>query len=150
MKRIVQIGGIGVVLYLLFSGGSGGKESMSTVVISEPTPVRNVPGNQRVRVILFTGTEWCPACTHLDSSVIATKEWADFQRAEIAFQKVDVPADRSRLKEGDRLLVSKYGVRGYPTMVVLDAKGKELSRQVGSGAPVENYKDWIRRHRRFY
>lgn len=150
MKRIFQIGAIGVVLYLLFSGGSGGKEAMSTFVITEPTPVQNVPGNQRVRVILFTGTEWCPACTQLDSSVIATKEWADFQRAEIAFQKVDVPADRSRLKEGDQLLISKYGVRGYPTMVVLDARGKELSRQVGSGPPVENYKEWIRRHRRYY
>jgi thiol:disulfide interchange protein len=150
MKSLFKLALFGLVIYALFFRGSGGKESMARVVISEPTPVQNVPGNQRVRVILFTGTEWCPACTHLDSSVIATKEWADFQRAEVAFQKVDVPADRSRLKEGDQLLISKYGVSGYPTMVVLDAKGKELSRQVGSGAPVENYKDWIRRHRRFY
>jgi hypothetical protein len=35
-------------------------------------------------------------------------------------------------------------------MVVLDRGGKELSRQVGSGPPVENYKDWIRRHSAYY
>jgi thioredoxin-related protein len=150
MKTLIQFAAIGFLIYLFVSRGSGGKESMSNYVISEKTPVENVSGNQRVRVILFTGTEWCPACTHLDSSVIATKDWLDFQRAEIAFQKVDVPADRSRLKSTDQSLIAKYGVSGYPTMLVLDAKGKELSRQVGSGAPVENYKDWIRRHRRFY
>jgi thioredoxin-related protein len=81
---------------------------------------------------------------------MATKEWQAFERGEIAFTKIDVPADRSRLKSGDRTLISRYSVRSYPTMVVIDAKGKELSRQVGSGAPVENYKDWIRRHERFY
>lgn len=150
MKSLLKLALFGLVIYALFFRGSGGKEAMSRFVISEPTPVQNVPGNQRVRVILFTGTEWCPACVQLDSGVIATKEWADFQRAEIAFQKVDVPADRSRLKEGDQLLISKFSVSSYPTMVVLDAKGKELSRQVGSGPPVENYKDWIRRHRRYY
>jgi thiol:disulfide interchange protein len=150
MKTLFNLGIFALIIYALFFRGGAGKESMSRVVISQPTPVQNVAGNQRVRVVLFTGTEWCPACTHLDSNVIATKEWLDFQRAEIAFQKVDVPADRSRLKEGDQLLISKYGVSGYPTMVVLDARGKELSRQVGAGPPVENYKDWIRRHRRFY
>jgi thioredoxin-related protein len=150
MKTLFNLGIFALIIYALFFRGSGGSESMSRFVISEPTPVQNVPGNQRVRVILFTGTEWCPACTQLDSSVIATKAWQEFQRAEISFQKVDVPADRSRLKESDQSLIAKYGVSGYPTMVVLDARGKELSRQVGSGAPVENYKDWIRRHRRFY
>lgn len=150
MKRFFQLAVVGLLAYVLLGRGGGGKESMSRIVISEPTAVRNLPYNERVRVILFTGTEWCPACTHLESSVMATKEWQAFERGEIAFTKIDVPADRSRLKSGDRTLISRYSVRSYPTMVVIDAKGKELSRQVGSGAPVENYKDWIRRHERFY
>lgn len=150
MKSLLKVAIIGLIVYALFFRGSGGKEAMSRFVISDPTPVQSVAPNKRVRVILFTGTEWCPACSHLDSSVIATKEWQDFEHSEIMFRKIDVPSDRSRLKDSDQTLISRYGVSGYPTMVVLDTKGKELSRQVGSGAPVENYKDWIRRHRRFY
>ena len=112
--------------------------------------MQTVAADKRIRVILFTGTEWCPACSHLDSSVIATPAWEEFSRGELNFQKVDVPADRSRLSEADQALISRYHVRGYPTMVVLDRSGKELSRQVGSGPPVENYKDWIRRHAEYY
>jgi len=129
-----------------FATRGAGKESMSPVVISEPTPMKTVAADQRIRVVLFTGTECYPACRHLDSTVIATAAWQEFANGELDFQKVDVPADRSRLTEADRALISRHGVRSYPTMVVLDRGGNELSRQVGSGPPVENFKDWLRRH----
>lgn len=144
MKNLLLIGLVVFGIYLFAKRGAG-KESMSSVVISEPTPVQTVTADQRIRVVLFTGTEWCPACRHLDSTVIATPAWQEFADGELDFQKIDVPADRSRVTEADRALISRHGVRSYPTMVVLDRSGKELSRQVGSGPPVENYKDWIRR-----
>ncbi len=149
MKNLLFIGALLTALYFYW-GRNGGKESMSHFVISEATPVQQMPAAKRIRVILFTGTEWCGACQNLESSVMSTKAWQEFASGEISFQKVDVPADRSRLKESDQALISRYGVSGYPTMVVLDRTGKELSRQVGSGPPVENYKDWIRRHAKFY
>jgi thioredoxin-related protein len=149
MKNLLIIGLVIFGIYLSVKR-EGGKEAMSRFVISEATSVRTVSADQRIRVILFTGTEWCPACTQLESSVIATPAWQEFARGELDFQKVDVPVDRSRVTEADRALISRYGVRGYPTMVVVDRGGKELSRQVGSGPPVENYKDWIRRHSAYY
>ncbi len=149
MKNLLIIGLVVLGIHLYVKRESG-KESMSRFVISEATPVRTASSDQRIRVILFTGTEWCPACVHLESSVIGTPAWQEFARAELAFQKVDVPADRNRVTEADRALISRYGVRSYPTMVVLDRAGKELSRQAGSGPPVENYKDWIRRHSDYY
>jgi thiol:disulfide interchange protein len=139
-----------VVCYQAFGPGQGGKVDFPRVVISTPTPVKATPPAEKIRVILFTGTEWCPACKHLDSSVITNPAWREFAAQEIRFLSVDIPADRSRAKPNDLTMVSTYGVSAYPTMVVLDAAGKELSRQVGSGAPVENYKEWIRRHASFY
>lgn len=150
MKNFLLITALLFGLYLVLGRGTGGKEEMSRTVIEEATPVRQASADQRIRVILFTGTEWCPACSHLDSSVVATTAWQEFVRGELVFQKIDVPSDRSRLRETDRTLISRYGIRAYPTMVVLDRGGKELSRQVGSGAPVENYKEWIRRHAKYY
>jgi thioredoxin-related protein len=149
MKNLLIIGLVILGLYLSVKR-DGGKEAMSRYVISEATPVQTVAADKRIRVILFTGTEWCPACSRLDSSVIATPAWQEFARGELSFQKVDVPADRSRVTDADRALISRHNVRGYPTMIVLDRAGKELSRQVGSGPPVENYKDWIRRHSEYY
>ncbi len=151
MKDLLKLAGIFLVVYFLFFRGNAvGKVEMSHSLKSEAAPARSVADGKRIRVILFTGTEWCSACVHLESSVLATPVWDEFAKREISFRKIDVPRDRSRLANADRLAIAKYGVRGYPTMVVTDASGKELSRHVGSGAPVENYKDWIRRHSRYY
>jgi len=35
-------------------------------------------------------------------------------------------------------------------VLVLDENYEELSRQVGSGPPVENWKAWIRGHEKIY
>lgn len=150
MGRLLLIIVIAVVCYQILKPGQGGKVEFPNLVISTPTPVKATPPAEKIRVILFTGTQWCPACRHLDSSVIADPAWREFAAQEIRFLSVDIPADRSAAKPNDLTMVNTYGVRAYPTMVVLDAAGKELSRQVGSGAPVENYKERIRRHAPFY
>lgn len=150
MGKFLLIMVIAVVCYQVFTPGQGGKVGFPNLVISTPTPVKATPPAEKIRVILFTGTQWCPACKHLDSSVIADPAWREFAAQEIRFLSIDIPADRSAAKPNDLTMVSTYGVRAYSTMVVLDAAGKELSRQVGSGAPVENYKEWIRLHASFY
>lgn len=150
MVRFLFLIAVAVVCYQVFGPAQGGKIDFPNLVISTPTPVKTTPPAEKVRVILFTGTQWCPACKHLDSSVIADPAWREFAAREIRFLSIDIPADRSAAKPNDLTMVSTYGVRAYPTMVVVDAAGKELSRQVGSGAPVENYKEWIRRHAPFY
>lgn len=150
MKNLLFVALLGVALYHYWGRKGGGGEAMSRFVISESTPVQKVSPDKRIRVILFTGTEWCGACQQLASSVISKPGWKEFAANELVFHEIDVPVDRSRVKSTDQALISKYGVSGYPTMVVLDRTGKELSRQVGSGPPLENYKDWIRRHAKHY
>lgn len=129
---------------------SGGKVKFPMTVISKATGVETVAGEDRIRVLLFTGTEWCPACQHLDQSVIGTEEWKEFAGNEIRFRGFDFPVDRSRVPENVATLAKRYKIEAWPTMLVLGPDNEEISRQVGSGAPVENYKAWIRRHRKFY
>ena len=142
--------GIVTVCYLTFNRGSGSDVAFPKIIISTPTEVKNTPTEDRIRVLLFTGTEWCPACMQLESSVISTPAWKEFAAGEIRFLAVNIPADQSKAKSKDLAMLRTYGVQAFPTMLVLDAKGDELSRQVGSGAPVENYKEWIRRHASLY
>ena len=150
MGKLLLFAGITVVLFLYFQGNSSGKVDFPSGVISSSTPVKTLSAEQKIRVVLFTGTEWCPACRDLDGNVITSPAWKEFAAKEIRFQSVNIPADQSKAKPNDLRLVDLYGVRGFPTMVVLDGAGKELSRQVGSGAPVENYKEWIRQHASHY
>ncbi len=117
-----------------------------TAVMSETTPAVPVAMDKRIRVILFTGTEWCPACQFLDQTVIATPAWQEFAAREIRFRSFDLPRDPAAVSDGVRRIAGQYEISAYPTMLVLDEENEILGRQVGSGAPVENYKWWIRQH----
>lgn len=150
MSRFLQVLAILFFAFVLFRANSGDAVTFPQTVLSEATPAEAVPADRRIRVLLFTGTGWCGACQHLDRSVVATPAWKEFSEKEIRFRSVDLPADRSKAPPADLSLAKRFRVTGYPTMIVLDGKSEELSRQVGSGPPVENYKAWIRQHARFY
>ncbi len=150
MSRLLFFAAMGVLVFLMFRGKSGGEAEFPMRVLSQPTPVKSVPMDQRVRVVLFTGTEWCPACVQLDKSVIGTAAWKEFASKEIQFRSLDFPVDKTRVPESYHRLAQQYNVRSFPTMLVLGKDHEVLSRQVGSGPPVENWKAWVRAHEKFY
>jgi thiol-disulfide isomerase/thioredoxin len=150
MGKFIIVVAIAALLFAISRGNSGGKIEFPMRLVQGTTPVKTLPTDKKVRVILFTGTEWCPACVHLDGSVIATPAWKEFASKEIRFRAINIPADRSKASANDLKMAQQYNIRGYPTMLVLDSANEELSRQVGAGAPVENYKAWIRQHAQFY
>lgn len=147
MTRFILIIIAGFIAYYFMSGSSGVEFPRNKMAA---TPNRELPNNKKIRVLLFTGTEWCPACKHLNAKVISTKEWDEFAQKELFFQVLDVPRDSSKTKESDRRKIEEYGVTGLPTMIVMDAQFNEISRKSGSGPPVENYKSWIRQHAKYY
>ncbi|MFA6028510.1 MAG: thioredoxin family protein [Elusimicrobiota bacterium] len=67
---------------------------------------------------------WCYACYYMDRNVFAKPEFA---AASKGFVLLRVDADTA---EG-RALKERFGVRFLPTVVVADAKGRELGRIVG-------------------
>ena len=129
--------------------GDGGVKFPMTVISKSPA-AKSVPKDDQIRVILFTGTEWCPACVNLDKSVIKTDQWKDFAGKEIKFRSFDFPADQNLVPPEIAQLAKNYEVTGFPTMLVLDRNHEVIGRQVGSGPPVENYKEWVRRHQALF
>ena len=134
--------------YKQFAGGGGVNFPMKR--ISQSAPAEAVPDHRKIRVILFTGTEWCPACVNLDQAVIKTEDWQEFAKKEIRFNSFDFPVDRSRISPEIAQMAENYNITGFPTMLVLDQNNQEISRQVGSVPSVHNYRLWIRSHSRFY
>lgn len=110
------------------------------------TGVQEIPEDQRTRVVLFTGTSWCPACKRLDQEVISRPAWEEFTKKEIKFIEFDVSRNLSEQPANVQKLVQQFGIRGYPTMIIVGPNNEKLDQMVGSGPPVENYKAWIRSH----
>ena len=82
----------------------------------------------------FTGSDWCPPCKQLHSTVLTSKEFTTFAKDNLVLVVVDFPRRKEQsaeLKKANQKLQTKFGIEGYPTVVVLDASGKELSKESG-------------------
>jgi thioredoxin-related protein len=76
-------------------------------------------------VFLFWTAVWCPPCNQVKSTIFTRPEFIEKSRA---FVPVYVDAD----SPSGQQLGERFRVRGYPTMVLLDGSGRELTRLAGS------------------
>jgi len=90
---------------------------------------------QKKLVLLdFTGSDWCGYCKLLDQEVFTQSSFKDFADKNYILVTVDFPRQTpltDDLKKQNDALGQQFKIDGYPTLIVLDADGKELGRQVG-------------------
>ena len=72
---------------------------------------------------------WCGPCKMLKKRTFSDKEVGDYYNANFINIAVD-----GETKEGIEL-INNYQVNGYPTLLILDNKGKQLTKQVGFVEP---------------
>src|SRR5258705_9879855 len=71
----------------------------------------------------FTGSDWCPPCKALHKNVLTSKEFQDFAKEKLVLVELDFPRQKSQsaeLKKANRELQAKFSVDGYPTIIVID------------------------------
>lgn len=85
----------------------------------------------RAVLMLFTGSDWCPYCIQLEKNVLSGREFEGFASDNLVLMLVDFPK-RKKMEESqlrsNHALAAQYKVKGYPTLVLVDESGKELSR----------------------
>jgi thiol-disulfide isomerase/thioredoxin len=82
-------------------------------------------------VFLYWGAEWCPPCAQIKSTIFNRRE---FQERARLFVPVYLDGDTpSAQKHGER-----FGVVGYPTMILFRPDGAEITRLPG-GVDVARY-----------
>ena len=82
----------------------------------------------------FTGSDWCPPCKALHKSVLSTKDFKDYAKKNLVLVEVDFPQTKKQsdeLKQHNRELSQKFQIEGYPTIIIVNAQGKQLSKEVG-------------------
>lgn len=84
-------------------------------------------GNKPV-VLFFTGTDWCGWCNKLEEEVFDTKEFAELVGKKFIFVKLDFPLYKSlpaNINTQNKQLQKKFGVRSFPTLVMLDPTSEQ-------------------------
>lgn len=82
----------------------------------------------------FSGSDWCGWCVKLDKEVFSQDAFKAYAKENLVLVLIDFPRDKSKQSEAEqeknKALMEKFGVRGFPTVYVLNPDGK----------PVENGK----------
>lgn len=98
----------------------------------------------------FTGSDWCIWCIRLKDEVFTREAFTDYADAEVVLVELDFPRKKEQsdeVKAQNAALAKKYGVRGFPTIVLLspegDLIGKTGYRKGGPEAYVEHLKELL-------
>ncbi len=108
--------------------------------------VRNVP-----ILIDFSGSDWCGWCIRLDNEVFSQSEFKAYAKENLVLFLADFPSQKAQseaVKKQNEKLSERYGPRGFPTVLLVDAEGRELGRTGyqpgGAAAYVEHLKSLLK------
>ena len=79
----------------------------------------------------FTGSDWCGWCVKLDKEVFSKPEFKTYAKDNLVLVEVDFPHEKrqsKKLKEQNGKLQKDFGVSGFPTIIVLNAEGKQVGQ----------------------
>jgi len=79
---------------------------------------------------------WCPPCKKQAAEVFSQQEFKDYAAKHLVLVELDFPHSKpiaDEVKAQNQELKKTFGIRGYPTVIMLDGDGKELARWVGYG-----------------
>ena len=78
----------------------------------------------------------------MDKEVFAKKLFKDYAKDNLVLLLLDFPRGKeqsAKEKKQNEDLAAKFNVRGFPTVLLLDAKGNELARTGYQAGGPENY-----------
>ncbi len=81
-------------------------------------------------LMLFTGSDWCGWCKLLDEKVLSKPEWIEYAQKTLYLAYIDFPQDEKlvpeKYKKRNQELQEEFEIEGYPTILLLDAKGNSI------------------------
>lgn len=86
----------------------------------------------KLLLVDFSGSDWCGWCVRLDEEVFSKREFLDGVKDKFVLVFIDSPRDKSKLSANaesqNPKLLQKYGIRGFPTVLILDAAGEKIAQ----------------------
>jgi len=101
-------------------------------------------------LVNFTGSDWCIWCKRLSSEVFQQKVFKEYADKSLVLVMLDFPRDKQQTPETKNYnngLAMKYGIQGFPTILLFNNQGK-LVAQTGyqPGGPekyIEHIKSYL-------
>lgn len=95
------------------------------------TAVEQAKKEDKPILVDFTGSDWCGWCVRLHKEVFSQKAFQEYAEKHLVLLELDFPKKKKlseELTKQNKDLAKKYEVRGYPTILLIDAEGEVLGR----------------------
>lgn len=93
--------------------------------------LRTARTRKRFVLLNFTGSDWCSWCRQLESQVFARRDFQEYARGNLVCVLLDSPQrkpqSRTVVRQNEKLKET-YGIRAFPTVILLDPEGNEVGR----------------------
>ena len=100
-----------------------------------PAALQQAEREGKLVLVDFTGSDWCSACIVLRRAVLDTPSFREFAADKFVLMEVDLPLNKDRnpgLYHRNEEIAKRYGVGGFPTVMVLDPLGRVMGGFQGS------------------
>ena len=124
-----------LILSLLLLATITARAEVTWLTDLEAAKAKGVKENKPV-LVDFTGSDWCPPCIQLHKVVFQSAEFAAVA-SKYVLVELDYPRKTPQapeLKAKNAELSKKFGISGFPTVLLIDAKsGEVFGKTVGFG-----------------
>ena len=97
-------------------------------------------------LVNFTGSDWCKWCFKLNDEVFSQAEFEKYSQENLVLVKIDFPRSvpqTNETKQYNQSLAQKYGIQGFPTILIMDNEGKLLAKTGYQQGGAVNYVNHI-------
>ena len=98
-------------------------------------------------LVNFSGSDWCGWCMKLDQEVFSQSAFKSYAGTNLVLFVADFPRGKelpAKVVEQNQALAKKYGVQGFPTVLLIDKQGKILARTGYQPNGAEAYVEHVR------
>jgi protein disulfide-isomerase len=106
------------------------------------TALNHAAAQDKGILINFTGSDWCGWCIKLKKEVFDQPEFGAFAAENLILLEVDFPRGKpqsSQMRENNQKLSTQFGVKGYPTVFLLNSKGQKVAKTGYAAGGAQNY-----------
>jgi thioredoxin-related protein len=101
---------------------------------SLPQALTSAKRSHRMILMNFTGSDWCPWCKRLEGEVFGQSAFTAWAAAHVVLLELDFPhhlPQSQQLLNQNLSLAVRFGVTGYPTVLLVSADGQGVVAKSG-------------------
>ncbi len=131
------------IVFTIFAGCAkeAGSDNLTWETNLE-SAIKKAKAENKSILINFTGSDWCVWCQRLTNEVFSQSEFEKYAEEKLVLVKLDFPRNIEQTQETkmyNNNLAQQYGVKGFPTIILLNSSGVMIAQTGYQPGGAANY-----------